>query len=101
MPWRGSRSVRVRPLGLPGGVDLDAGLAVDAAQQRVVGVLDPGLADVVAGLEGLEARVLELLLVDLADVAEQVGGEVALRILAHVDALDRDAREVGSWFSRR
>ena len=70
------------------------------AQQRVVGVLDPGLADLVAGLEVLVARVLELLLVDLADVAEHVRGQRPLRIVADVDALDRDAGEP-RWFSRR
>ena len=78
---------------LAGGVDLHAALAVGSAQQAVVGELDPVLADLVAGLERLVARILELLLVDLAGVAEQVRGERALRIAAHVDALDRHPRE--------
>ena len=56
-------------------VDLDPGHARLAAQEAVVGVLDPVLADLVAGPQALVARLLQLFFGDLADVAEDVGGE--------------------------
>ena len=54
----------------------------------------PGLADLVAGVEVLVARLLELLGADLADVAEEVRAERPLRVVAHEDALDADAGEL-------
>ncbi len=75
------------------GVDLDPGDAGLAAQVFVVGVLDPFLADRVAGFEALVARLFEVFLGHLADAAEDVGGEGFVRVAAHEDALDVDAGE--------
>ena len=66
-------------LGAPHGVDLDLRDAVAAAQPAVVGALDAALADHVAGGVAAVAPLLELLAVDLAEVTEQLRGELALR----------------------
>ena len=69
---------------LAGGVHLDPGGAAATAQDAVVLGLEAGGADPVAGVEALVGRLLELLLADLADVAEEVRAEAALWVVAHV-----------------
>ena len=75
-------------------VHLHALLAVLAAQEAVVGVLDPRLPDAVAERDAAVAAVLELLLGDLADRAEEVGADLVVRVLAQEDGFRLDAREV-------
>ena len=72
-------------------VDDDVALAVSAHEAGVVDALDARLADDRAGLESRVLRPLELRLLNLADVAEQVRRQTALRIGTgrhgqHVDA---------------
>ena len=67
------------PVGLPSASTWTRSVPGLAAQEAVVLVLDPGLADLVARVKARVARLLELLGGDLADVAEQVGGDRALR----------------------
>jgi hypothetical protein len=63
-------------------VDDDVAAAVFAAEERVVGLLDAGAADDVAGrVEGV-AWVVEHLLGDLSDVADEVGGEAVAGVEA-------------------
>ena len=81
------------PLGRPERVHRGTGRPRLAAQEAVVLVLDAGLADGVALLEGRVARQLQLLLGHLADVAEQVRPDRALPVLAREHALDRHPRE--------
>ena len=64
------------------------------AQVGVVDGLDPGLADAVAGRVALVGLRLELLGVDLADVAEDLGGEGPLVVVAQVRLGDLDAGEL-------
>src|SRR5262249_59152079 len=64
------------------------------AQEAVVLVLDPRLADRVAGLEAGVPRLVELLSGHLADVPKEVRRDVPLLVLAGEDPLDADAREV-------
>jgi hypothetical protein len=65
------------------GVDVIVTRAVLAAEDRVVRGLDSGLADDVAGIVGGVARVVfEHVLGDLADVADEMGGEAVARIEA-------------------
>ncbi len=78
---------------LPERVDLDFGQSRLAAEEGVVGVLDSVLSDFVAGLEGLVLGFLELFFVDLADLAEDVGGQGPIRVVADEDPLHRDPRE--------
>ena len=62
---------------------------------RVVLRLDAGRADPVARVEAARtAGSSSCSGADLADVAEQVGAEVALRVVADVDLLDGDAGEL-------
>ena len=82
-------------------VDLDALLAVLAAQEAVVGVLDAGLADAVAERHAAVAAVLELLLGHLADGAEQVRADLVVRVLAQEDRFRLDAGEVVAACSAR
>src|SRR5205814_6186956 len=77
------------------GVDLDSGQAVGAAEHVVVGVLDARLANLVTGDEALVAGLLELRPSDLANVPEDLRGEGAARVVAHVDALHGDPRVAG------
>ena len=64
-------------------VDDDVARAIDAAQHRVVGLLDARLADHVAGLvEVVTWPLFEVLLRDLADVTDQVRREAVARIKA-------------------
>ena len=64
-------------------VDDDVAAAVGAAEERVVGGLDAGAADDVAGrVEGVAVIVGEHLLGDLADVADEVGGEAVAGVEA-------------------
>ena len=64
-------------------VDDDVAAAVRAAEERVVGRLDAGVADDIAGrVEGVAVVVGEHLLGDLADVADEVGGEAVAGIEA-------------------
>ena len=65
-----------------------------AAEELVVGVLDPGFADLVARLEALELGLLQLFFVDLADVADDVGGAGAVGVVADEDPLHGDAGEL-------
>ena len=72
--------VHVQPLG-----------AGDAAQVRVVARLDAGLADLVAGLVALLRLALQLARGDLADVAEHLRGERAIRVVPDVAPFDGHA----------
>ena len=72
------------------GVHLEDGLAGHAAQVVLVDPLDAGLADLVPPdvRLGLVHPVLELDVVDLADVADDVGSTGAEGVAAHRDPLD-------------
>jgi hypothetical protein len=73
----------------------DARLARLPAQVGLVGELDPVLADVVAELVVRRLRLRgELVLVDLAHVAEHVRGHAAVRVFADRHRLRLDPREV-------
>ncbi len=63
-------------------VDDDVAGAVCAAEEGVVGLLDAGAADDVAGLVEGVAGVVEHLLGDLADVADEMGGEAVAGVEA-------------------
>ncbi len=64
-------------------VDNDVAAAVGAAEESVVGGFDAGAADDVAGrVEGVAVVVGEHLLGDLADVADEVGGEAVAGVEA-------------------
>src|SRR5690606_18508216 len=70
------------------GVHLHVPDAGRAAQGPLVATLDPRLPDHLAGRVSLEFRASELVLRDLADVAEEVGHGRAVRVpplRAHVD----------------
>ena len=82
-------------LGVPLGVDLDLGDPVAAAQPRVVGPLQAVVADDVTALVALEVPGLELLGRDRADVAQDVGREVAVRVRAQVLVADLHTRVRG------
>jgi hypothetical protein len=75
-------------------VDVDASGARAAAKVRVVSGLDAGLPNPVARRVALVDSVLELLLRDLADVAEDLGGNPALVVAPQRHLADLDAREV-------
>src|SRR5918996_1213501 len=95
-PSSGSSTTAVAAEGpdhLPGRVDLQVLDAVAAPQPLVVGELDPGLADEVAGLVAPEALLLELVGRDLAHVAEHVGGGRPGRVLAQGQHLGGDPGE--------
>ena len=77
-----------------GAVDLETRLARHSAQPLLVEQLDAALADLVARAVVLALARVELVLVDLADVAEEVRGERSVRIGAFGNALRLDAREV-------
>ena len=74
-------------------VDGDDAGAVLPHQQIVVGGLDAGLADQRPRLDALERRLFQLLRGDLANVAEQVRGEV-VRISAGRDALEQHVAQL-------
>ena len=78
------------------GVDLDRARARRAAQVVLVDLLDAVLPDLV--VERVRLRrvglLLELLVDDLAGVAEHVGGELAVRVAAHRDPLGGDAGQL-------
>ena len=84
-------------------VDLDPGQARIAAQILVIGVLRPGLADLVTRFELFVADLFQLFSGDLTDVAEHVGGEGAVRVVANEDPLHRHPGEFapGSLRCRR
>ncbi len=84
-----------RPLRSPERVDGDAGGAVDAAQEAVVGALEALLADDRALHDPAEALELELLGADLGDRADELGGQLALGVAAQVGLVDVDAGEGG------
>ena len=76
-------------------VDAELRRAVLAAQETVVGVLDPRLADAVAALDvAVALLVVELLLADLAHVTDELGTHLLVRVLAQEHLLDVDPREV-------
>src|SRR5258708_21472 len=82
---------RARP---PERVDAPARHPGHAARELGVGRVDAGLAEDVAGaIAELDAR-LQLLRRDLARVAEELGGERAVRVVAEVRLGDLDAREL-------
>ena len=65
------------------GVHVVVARTVLAAQDRVVGGLDAGLADDIAGIVGRVARIVfEHVLGDFADIADQVRGEAVARVKA-------------------
>ena len=71
------------PTSLPWLLTMTSRDAVDAAEEGVVGGLDAGFADDVAGrVEGVAVVIGEHLLGDLADVADEVGGEAVAGIEA-------------------
>ena len=74
-------------------VDLDPLTAGGAAEELVVAVLDAGLADDVAGVETPVLRLFQLSRADLADEAEEMGGQRPVRVLPDVGPLDTHARE--------
>ena len=74
-------------------VDEDVAGAVGAAEERVVGLLDAGAADDVAGLVEGVAGVVEHLLGDFADVADEVGGEAVARVEAALLVEELDGGE--------
>ena len=76
------------------GVHAHLGGAVAPAQEAVVRGLDAGLAHAVAERHVGVAGIVELLLGHLADVAEQVGADLAVRVFAQEDRLDVHAAEV-------
>ena len=63
-------------------VDDDIARAVHAAQQGVVGLFHAGFSDYVAGLVEVELGAVQVLLGDLAHVADQVGREAVARVEA-------------------
>ena len=76
-------------------VDADLRCAGRAAQVGVEGRLDPRLADLVAGAVVVDrVLLLQLLLRDLADVAEDLGGERLALVVAQVGVDDLDPREL-------
>src|SRR6185369_5861739 len=91
------RRARQRAHRAPAGVDLDLLDAGDAVQLALVGKLDADLADVirafvVGGLVPVvDAR--DVAVVDPADVADDMRGDLAQRVLAEEARLDLDARE--------
>ena len=74
-------------------VDDDRAVAIGAHQQRVVGLLEPGLADDVAALQRVVGAV-HLRVGGFPDVAEHVGGELRGRILARRHLLHDDVRQL-------
>ncbi len=83
-----------RPLRASHRVDADLRLPRVSAEERVELRLDARLADLVAGL--VEPRVaVEVLLRDLADVAEHLRRERLVGVVPQVRLLDLDARELG------
>ena len=94
----GGRGARERAHAAAAGVDLDLLEAGDAVQLALVALLEAGLADVVGALvvRGQALVVLDalhVLVVDAADVADHVRGELAVRVLAEQARLDVDAGE--------
>ena len=84
-PASGSIRDSSRPLGLP---DASTWTRIAPLRPRRIGsycASRPGGADPVARLEALVGRLLELVGADLADVAEQVRAERAVRVFADVD----------------
>src|SRR4051812_6569228 len=77
------------------GVDLEHARAVAAAEVAVVGVLDAVLADDRALMDVAELRLLELARRDLTHVAQQLRGDVVVRVAAQVDRLRDDPRVRG------
>src|SRR6266545_6103409 len=89
------RRARQRAHGAPAGVDLDLFPAGRTMQLALVGELDAHFADVVGALvvrrlvPFLDALVV--LVVDAADVADHVCGDLAVRVMAKQARLDLDA----------
>jgi hypothetical protein len=75
------------------GVHARAHLAVHAAQEAVVLALQALLADDDALLDVPEGAAAQLLGRDLGDRPDELGREPLEGVLAHVDLVDRDARE--------
>ncbi len=68
--------------------------AVLAHEVRVVGALEPGLADNRALCEPRVFHLLQLRFLHLADVAEEVGGKAALRVAPRRHLLHDDLRQL-------
>jgi hypothetical protein len=81
----------------PAGVDLDLREPGGAVQVLLVARLEAGLADVVralvVGLRAVGLEALDVALADAADVAHDVGKELALRVLAEQPRIDLHTRE--------
>ncbi len=92
---RHRRGARQRAYRAAAGIDFDLLEAGRAVQFEFVVLLQPGLADVVgAAIVGLLSCLrdfLQIAIVDPPDIAEQVRGEGAARILAKQPRLDFDA----------
>src|SRR5438552_1957018 len=71
-----------------------------AAQVAVVHRLDAALADRVAEVVTPLAQRVELLLRDLADVAEYVRGEFLVGVVAEIFVRDVDARKVAAALAK-
>ena len=80
--------------GRPERVDVHPRRAGDAAEIRVVGGLDAGLADQVARVVALLRQRLQLLRGDLTDVAEHLRRERPVRVVADVRRRRLDAGEL-------
>jgi hypothetical protein len=94
VPGRGADGRLDRRLRAAAAVDRQLRRAVTAAQVAVVGRLDAGLPDDVAGLVAELAPLLQLVLRDLADVPERLRGERAVRVLAQVAVRQAHAGEL-------
>jgi hypothetical protein len=74
-------------------IDLDPLAAGGAAEELVVGVLDPRLTDDVAGPQAPVGRPGQLMRGDLSDEPKDVGGKGPVLVVADIGALDTDAGE--------
>src|SRR6516225_2444027 len=82
VPWRGRQGGQ-DPQGAALGVDLRLNLTALPPQYAVIHALYPILADEVAALVALRSSVLELAVVDLAQVSQDVRGQRPVGVLAH------------------
>ena len=91
-PGHGRLEVADRAGRLAERVHRDGVDAVDAAQEGVVAALDAALADHVAAVVVVEARILELLRADLGELPVDVRAERAVRVVAQRHLRHREAR---------
>src|SRR5207244_2643831 len=89
---RRTAAVTERPDDPAGRVDAQARAAEAAVQEPVVRRLDARLADQLAGLRAPVAVRPDLVRLDLAEQAEELAAEPALRVAPHGQRLDPQAR---------